>query len=53
MFYDTLNPGDLPEVEKEWRDEFYSWKHVDMVEWRDEFEEYKQVTGQCDGDKCK
>ncbi|XP_072020499.1 acetylcholinesterase-like [Amphiura filiformis] len=38
----------LPEMEKQWREEFYAWKNVHMPEWKEQFDDYKEVTGHCD-----
>ncbi|XP_072039266.1 cholinesterase-like [Amphiura filiformis] len=42
---------ELPEVEREWRTEFYIWKHEAMADWRDAFNAYKRTT--CDAEGCK
>ncbi|XP_072039265.1 acetylcholinesterase-like [Amphiura filiformis] len=34
----------LPEVEREWKKEFYNWKHQAMEDWRDVFNAYKRTT---------
>ncbi|XP_072048621.1 cholinesterase-like [Amphiura filiformis] len=41
----TTFSGDLKEIERQWREEFYTWKYTDMKEWRDAFEEYETKVG--------
>ncbi|XP_072020282.1 acetylcholinesterase-like [Amphiura filiformis] len=40
--------ADLQETEKQWREEFYSWKHTDMPEWRDAFDDYQAIKSTCE-----
>ena len=35
--------ADLAETERQWREEFYSWKYTDMEDWRDAFEKYQKA----------
>ncbi|XP_072049224.1 cholinesterase-like isoform X2 [Amphiura filiformis] len=41
----TTFTADLVETERQWREEFYTWKYTDMEEWRDAFDEYEAVVG--------
>ena len=42
-FNKLLFPADLAETERQWREEFYSWKYTDMEDWRDAFEKYQEA----------
>ncbi|XP_072038915.1 acetylcholinesterase-like [Amphiura filiformis] len=42
---------ELPEVEREWKDQFYNWKYTAMPDWWDAFNAYKRTT--CDTEGCK
>ncbi len=35
--------ADLKEEERQWREEFYDWKHESMPDWRFAFEEYEKL----------
>ncbi|XP_072048620.1 cholinesterase-like [Amphiura filiformis] len=41
----TTFSADLKETERQWREEFYTWKYTDMEEWRDAFDEYETRVG--------
>ena len=36
-------PADLKETERQWREEFYTWKYTDMANWRHAFDEYIEL----------
>ncbi|XP_072043131.1 acetylcholinesterase-like [Amphiura filiformis] len=40
----TTFTANLEETERQWREEFHSWKYTDMEEWRDTFDEYQPNT---------
>ena len=40
FLFDT---ADLKETERQWREEFYTWKYTDLKEWRDAFDEYEEL----------
>ncbi|XP_072048619.1 uncharacterized protein [Amphiura filiformis] len=41
----TTFSADLKEIERQWREEFYTWKYTDLKEWRDAFDEYETRVG--------
>ena len=46
--------ADLPELEREWRMEFYNWKYQAMEEWWNAFNAYQDATvAGCDAEGCK
>ncbi|XP_072048627.1 cholinesterase-like [Amphiura filiformis] len=41
----TTFTANLEETERQWREEFHTWKYTDMEEWRDTFDEYQPNGG--------
>ncbi len=35
--------ADMKETERQWREEFYTWKYTDIKEWRGAFDEYEAL----------
>ncbi|XP_072048630.1 uncharacterized protein [Amphiura filiformis] len=42
---ESIQIPNLEETERQWREEFHTWKYTDMEEWRDTFDEYKPNGG--------
>jgi len=37
--------GALPEVEREWKQSYSTWKYEDLADWKNEFNQYKAIRG--------